>query len=365
MASYLDQWRKEMKCWRSLGVSDRCWRFHVATGAFPLAVIPLHWLLWLGCDQSAATVTIIDSNGLTAAISASAVNPQTDTRMWRKCLVLRSEAALGKPLIIQVDGSADGSAPPGCLFQQWVGSKTNGFNVDSRMQEADEQTEGKNNNIKSGAQEESWGAERGRERSRFMLSTDAEEMLAAKSRFRQAFGIWKYLYFICKRLFGAGWLWRTDKSLWETISPTVCFSIKVKLWARIVVTAHRGATQLFKWIPALLFSVRALKNMTGSSKVAVRAAVTQQRYYTCASCRTAEIIFLAHLNTVAAIQFTAILMSIVVHICWNRWPRIHWQCWMEEPITAVLMQQRYTPAGWFFWVRWLSVPLLSVFSNFV
>lgn len=58
------------------------------------------------------------------------------------------------------------------------------------MQEADEQTEGKNNNNnKSGAQEESWGAERGRERSRFMLSTDAEEVLAAKSRFRQAFGI--------------------------------------------------------------------------------------------------------------------------------------------------------------------------------
>lgn len=55
------------------------------------------------------------------------------------------------------------------------------------MQEADEQTEGKNNN-KSGAQEESWGAERGRERS-VMMSVDAEEVLAAKSRFRQPFGI--------------------------------------------------------------------------------------------------------------------------------------------------------------------------------
>lgn len=66
-----------------------------------------------------------------------------DTRMWRKCLVLRSASALGKPLIIQVNGSADCSVPPGWLYQQWVGSKTNGFDVDSRMQEADEQTEGK------------------------------------------------------------------------------------------------------------------------------------------------------------------------------------------------------------------------------
>lgn len=55
--------------------------------------------------------------------------------------------------------------------------------------------------------------------------------------------------------------------------------------------------------------------MTGSSKVALRAAVTQQRYYTCGSCRTTEIIFLAHLNTVTAIQFSAILMLIIVHIC--------------------------------------------------
>lgn len=39
-----------------------------------------------------------------------------------------------------------GSAPssrPGVGFQRWVGFKTNLFNVDSRMQEADEQTEGK------------------------------------------------------------------------------------------------------------------------------------------------------------------------------------------------------------------------------
>lgn len=72
------------------------------------------------------------------------------------------------------------------------------------MQEADEQTEGKNNHHKSGAREESWGAERGRERSRAALSADAEQVLAAESRFRQAFGIWKYLHFICKRLFGAG-----------------------------------------------------------------------------------------------------------------------------------------------------------------
>lgn len=134
---------------RSLNVSDALRAVPPCgnrwTDAFPHAVIPQHrWLLWFGCDQSAATLATIDSNGLTAAIGASTVNPQADTRMWRKCLVLRSESALGKPLIIQVNGSADGSAPPGCLFQQWVGYKTNGFNVDSRMQEADEQTEGKN-----------------------------------------------------------------------------------------------------------------------------------------------------------------------------------------------------------------------------
>lgn len=111
--------------------------------------------------------------------------------------------------------------------------------------------------------------------------------------------------------FEAGWLWPADKSLRETSSPTVCCSIKVRRWTRIIVTAHRGAAQLFKWIPALLFSVRALKNTTGSSKVALGAAVTRQRYYTCASCRTAKIILLAHMNTVAVIQCSAILMWIL------------------------------------------------------
>lgn len=190
--------------------------FNVATGACVHAVIPLHWLLGRVCDQSAATVTIIDSSGLTAAISASAVNPQADTRMWRKCLVLRSESALGKPLIILVSGSADGSVPPRCLFQQWVGSKTNGFNVDSRMQEADEQTEG---NKKSGAQE-SWSAERGREHSVYAVRW-CRGALTAKSWFRQAFGIWNYLFFYLWALVLSSWLWSAEKSLWETTSPTV------------------------------------------------------------------------------------------------------------------------------------------------
>lgn len=279
----------------TLGVSDAllavpCGNRCISARCNPAPLIALPWMWPVGSNSDDNWQQRIDRCHQRLRRESAG----RDTRMCRKCLVLRSESALGKPLIIQVNGSADGSVPPGCLFQQWVGSKTDDFNVDSRMQEADEQTEGKNN-TKSGAQEESWGAERGRERS-VMMSVDAEEVLAAKSRFRQPFGIWKYFYFMCKRLFGAGWLWRAGKSLWETSSPTVCFSIKVKRWTRIIVTAHRGATQLFKWIPALLFSVRALTNMTGSSKVALRAAVTQQRYYTCASCRTAEIIFLVHLK---------------------------------------------------------------------
>lgn len=59
---------------------------------------------------------------------------------------------------------------------------------------------------------------------------------------------------------------------------------------------------------------RALPNTTGSSRVALRAAVTQQQYYTCASRRTAETILLAHLNTVAVIQFSALLTLIVAQI---------------------------------------------------
>lgn len=153
-----------------------------------------------------------------------------------------------------------------------------------------------------------------------------------------------YILFV-SACFWAGWLWRADKSLWETSSPTVCFSIKVKRWTRTIVTAHRGAAQLFKWIPALFYSVRALTSKTGSRKVAFRAVVTQQRYYTCASCRSDDIIFLAHLSTVAVIQFSAVLMLIILHTYWNRWPRIDWQCWtVYEAITAVWMQQRHIPA---------------------
>lgn len=182
--------------------------FNVATGACAHDVIPLHWLLGLVCDQSAATVTIIDSSGLTAAIRASAVNPHANTRMWRKCLVLRSESALGKPFIILVSGSAHGSVPPRCLFQQWVGSKTNGFNVDSRMQEADEQTEG---NKKSGAQEESWSAERGRERSVYaarwcLLSVNSKELAWASF-----WDLKLLIFFICERSFCSAWLWPADR----------------------------------------------------------------------------------------------------------------------------------------------------------
>lgn len=176
LGAYFDQSQKQWNSdWLHVEAGmfiTRLCGFNVATGACAHAVIPLHWLLGRVCDQSAATVTIIDSSGLTAAIRASAVNPQADTRMWRKCLVLRSESALGKPLIILVSGSADGSVPPRCLFQQWVGSKTNGFNVDSRMQEADEQTEG---NKKKAERRRRVGARRGGESARFMLSVDAEE----------------------------------------------------------------------------------------------------------------------------------------------------------------------------------------------
>lgn len=68
---------------------------------------PHYGSLPLVCHQSAATLTIIDSSGLTAAVIASAVNLQAGTRMWRKCLAMRSGSALGKPFIIPVNGSAE------------------------------------------------------------------------------------------------------------------------------------------------------------------------------------------------------------------------------------------------------------------
>lgn len=248
---------------------------------------PLIHLLWLVCDQSAATVTIIDSRGLTAAISASAVNPQADTRMWRKCLVLRSESALGKPLIILVNGSADGS--PGCLFQQWVGSKTNGFNVDSRMQEAVEQTEGKKKKKKEKKRSTGGELERGERLSapaRFMLSVDG-----------RAFGIWNYCFFICKPSFGLHDCGPQTNPFGKRVLRLLILSIKVKRRARIFVAAHKGATQLFKWIPVLLLSVQALTTMSGSSKFAIRAGRCYPAtvLHTSASCRNAEIL-LAHLK---------------------------------------------------------------------
>lgn len=131
--------------WRLMG-SNRCISI--------VSVIPVYCPLIaitssLHLTSPQPQLRIIDSSGLTAAVSASSrstVNLQAGTRMWRKCLALLSGFfALGKHFIIQVNGSVEARASTSfrCFFQRWVGFKTDGFNVDSRMQEADEQSEGK------------------------------------------------------------------------------------------------------------------------------------------------------------------------------------------------------------------------------
>lgn len=97
------------------------------------------------------TVRITDSSGLTAAACASLLSDtpwicRQAPGCGEKCSALLSRSALGKRFVIQVDGSAQVRAVDTFLdgfSNEELDLKRIFSNVDSRMQEADEQSEGK------------------------------------------------------------------------------------------------------------------------------------------------------------------------------------------------------------------------------
>lgn len=106
---------------------------------------------------------VTDSSGLTGAVCERVLShtpricgqaPGCGENVRRSCQVLRSENMssfrLAPPLTF---------ASSGVFFQRWVGFKTDLFDVDSRMQEA-EQSEGKRRARAGRGELERWGGER-------------------------------------------------------------------------------------------------------------------------------------------------------------------------------------------------------------